>query len=157
MELRKKMALKIVAAVLLVVIAGGFAFIVKELLSSRKPENSLPSITISCGGVDLPPEHWMLDSYSWRFLFLVKEWHTDNREAWRNLEAFPVLSGAPLNISFSSPPESIVVTRMRDGGSEFEELSGELHAPLDDGICTYRVVANWGSRGSIAYFFKVKV
>ena len=157
MELRKKMSLKIVAAVLLLVLAGGFAFVVKELLSSRRPENSLPAITIACGGVNLPAEHWMLDSYSWRFLFLVKEWHTENREAWKNLEAFPVLPGAILNISFSSPSETVHVTRMRDGGSTFEELSGELHAPLDEGIYIYRVEANWGSRGSIAYFFKVKV
>ncbi len=156
MEVRKQAVLKVVAAACLVVVAAGIAFFVYEMLSSREPENALPTPSFVCGG-EIPPEHWMLESYSWRFLQVVKEGQAEDITAWQKLEAWPVLAGALIEINFSTPCETLEVSRADDGSTEFEPLSGELHAPLDEGVYTYRVVGGWGSQGSIAYYFKVRI
>lgn len=148
---------KLVAGLLLVVLAAGASFIIKELLSARNPELTLPDIRIEYAGEGLPQEHWMMQGYSWRFLTLKREWSNPDEEAWRDMEAAPVLPDTTLNISFNPEAQNVVISRTTDESGTFQELGGVLQTPLEPGVYTYKIEASWGVKGSILYFVKVRI
>ncbi len=157
MKLRKKMVLKIGAGVLLILLSAAFAFVIRDMLAMQHPENALPDIQIDYIDTELPAENWMMDSYSWRFLLVTKSWQNEDRDAWRDMPAAPVLPGAALDVSFSYPCETLKISRSVDNSVEFLELGGQLETPQAPGVYTYMVEAGWGARGSILYYFKVVV
>ncbi|MDL2254219.1 DUF3426 domain-containing protein [Ruminococcaceae bacterium OttesenSCG-928-I18] len=157
MKLRKQWMVRIVAGLLLVVLAGGIAYVIRDLLAMRNPESALPVIDIEYNGKPLPPQHYMMDSYSWRFLFSAKEWEEPDRSVVDRLEPAPVLPGAPLDISFSFPYKTITVSRSYGNRNHYEEITGELQTPFTGGVYTYKVEAEWGARGSVLYYIKIRV
>ncbi len=157
MKLRKRWLAKLMAGIMLVVLAGGMAYIIRDMLAMQNPESALPVISVEYNGKPLPPQHYMMDSYSWRFLLRTTEWAQPDRTAVNKLEPAPVLPGAPLEISFSFPCKSMVVSRSYGDRNEFEELSGALQTPFTGGTYLYRVEAQWGARGSVLYYIKVRV
>ena len=157
MKLRKQFIQRLLIAVLSLILAAGLSYTVKDLLSSRNPESALPIIRIDYNGVELPHEHWMMDAYSWDFLFTTREWSHENPDAWRYMEAAPVLPGAPIDIHFSFPAQTQIVSRAIAGNDDFEEIGGVLLTPQEPGEYTYKIEANWERRGWIRYYFKVRI
>ena len=157
MKLRKQWMTKIIAGVLLVVLAGGIAYVIRDLLAMRSPESALPVIDIEYNGKPLPPQHYVMDSYSWRFLFSTKEWVEPDRAIENKLEPAPVLPGAPLDISFSFPCKTMTVSRSYGDRNQFEVVEGDLQTPFTGGVYTYKVEAEWGSRGSVLYYIRIRV
>lgn len=160
MKQRKQNITRIIVGLLLVVLAAGITYIIKELLASRNPADALPVIRVDYSGTPLPAEHYTMDSYSWRFLTMEKSWEEPDRGKWIGMKAAPVLPGAPLDISFSFPCETMRVTRAEGeapGEEDYEEVVGSLTTPMEPGIYTYKVVGNWGLKGQVLYYIKVDV
>lgn len=157
MKLRKQWVVKLLAGLLLVVMAGAVANVIRDTLALRNPESALPVIDIEYNGKPLPPQHYMMDAYSWRFLFTQRNWEEPDRAAVNKLEPAPVLPGAPLKIDFSFPCKVLKVSRSYGDRNEFEEISGDLQTPFTGGTYTYRIEAEWGNRGLVSYYIKVRV
>ncbi len=157
MKLHKQIIRKVLIGALLVVLAAGVSYSVRDLLAYRHPEATLPAVRIEYNGTELPAEHSMMDAYSWRYLTLVKDWAVEDREAWKKIEPAPVLPDAPLDVSFSFAPKDLTVSRAKGDSDVFSELSGELRTPTEPGVYTYRVAGEWGVRGAIAYYFRIQV
>lgn len=157
MKLRKRTLIKIAIGFLLISIAGLLSIAINDMLSAREPEYALPSLKVQFGeeGI-LPTKHVLWESYSWRFFITVKNGIVPDPDAVENIEPAWVPAGAPLDLLFSQPPSEIEVS-MSKNNSSFIELGGELSAPMEQGIYTYRVIANWGMRGTVVYFFKIEV
>lgn len=155
MKLRKQVVGKVILGAVLIVLAGLVAYAVKDLLAYRNPESSLPVIRINYNGTELPAENWTLESYSWNFLTLTRDWQAEE-DAVEKIPPAPVVTGAPLDISFSFEPSALMVSRAK-GGGEFIEQQGDLHTPSEQGEYTYRIEGDWGIRGRISYYFKIYV
>lgn len=71
-------------------------------------------------------------------------------------------AATPLNISFSTKPKDLKVS-VAEGryGTLYrpveEAANGSFFAPSEAGEYVYKVEANWGRRGSIIYYFCVRV
>jgi hypothetical protein len=161
MELRKQQAVKIVAGALLVLLAALVTVFIRDTLNLRSPENSLPGLQVYHRGLDegepLPAEHVRRDRYTWRFLFFtpVKGGGLD-LEVWSEIKPAPVDPNTPLDLVFSFPPDSVDVS-IAAGYSPFVGISGELKAPSNPGIYTYRVDAGWGANRAVQYYFKIRI
>ena len=67
-----------------------------------------------------------------------------------------------LDISFSLPPKTLRIQRASDDALEnFVELAdvsdGQIISPSAPGLYLYQVEAGFGWRGSVRYFFMVRV
>ncbi len=157
MERRKFRLKKIAIGLAALILAATLSYVIRDLLASQNPESALPVIEIEYNGLPLPQQHYLMDSYSWRFLFSTVEWTEPNRDAVNTLEPAPVVPGTPLNIDFSFPCNSMVISRSYGSRNEFEPVSGDLQTPFSGGTYTYRIEAEWGARGSVLYYIKVRV
>lgn len=156
MKLKKRVIGKVALGLVLIVLAGCVAYAVKDLLAYRKPESTLPIISIECNGTELTrSDNWMMESYSWRYLTLVREWHAEE-DAVKALPALPAMPGAAIDITFTPKPQTVKVSRSKDGG-ECAELQGELQTPVEPGEYTYHVQSQWGVRGTVNYYFKLRI
>lgn len=154
-KLRKRVVGRVALGAVLIVLAGIVAFAVKDLLAYSRPESTQPEIRIDYNGAPLPAEHWMMESYSWRYLTLVRDWQAPP-ETVAQMNAAPVIPDSPLDISFTFEPGKLTVSRAVDGG-EFSELMGELRTPTQPGEYIYHIQGDWGWRGGINYYFKLRV
>lgn len=174
--LRKKNILKILAGILLITLAAGLTYIIKEKLSARNPKNALPTISILYNNAPLPTEHIALASYSWRFLNEETQEVILDGDDWQKISYAPVVPDSPLEISFSYPCDEIKISRAEEGSMIFHEISSNLSngtasadtadpntvllrtpTPSVSLKYTYRIEANWGIRGSVQYYFNIEV
>lgn len=154
MKLRRRIVGKVILGAALIVLAGFAAFAIKDLLAYQNPQAALPICRIQYNGSQLPEKNWAMGAYTWRFLTRTRDWEAPG--AAEKIEAAPVNANAPLEISFSFEPDSLLVSRSKDGG-EYTEVLGDLHTPVEAGEYTYRITGDWGSRRTIDYYFKVRV
>lgn len=161
MKIRKRVYLRIVAGLLLIVLAGGVSYVIKGVLSARQPESALPEMQVIYSDAPLPAANWMMDSYQWRFLTTVQAWEEPNRSRWLDLQPAPVLPGMPLEIDFSFPCQEMEVSRAMGTGTltddDFTAVSGSLTTPHEPGVYTYKIAANWGIKGSVLYYVRVMI
>lgn len=157
MKLRSKMVVRALVALLLLVLAGGIAIIIKDTLAERNPESALPVMRVDYNGVELPAVNVMMDSYAWRFLNDTEKWEQPDRSKWITMEAAYVSPASDLDISFSFEPSSVKISRAFEGSFQFEEVVGDLQTPTLPGVYTYKVEGNWGLRGSVLFYFKLRV
>lgn len=157
MNIRKQLVLRVVAGAVLIILAAGVSYTVRQLLASRHPESALPTIHVVYNNTDLPTEHYMMSSYSWRFLTRTIDWATEPN-AFQHMEAAPVLPSVPLDISFFYPCKTLKISRTGAGNKEFQEIAMDnLRTPSTAGEYVYKVEAGWGKDGSILYYIKVRV
>lgn len=157
MNIRKQWVLRIIAGALLIILAGGVSYTVRQLLASRHPEAALPTIHVVYNNTDLPHEHYMMSSYSWRFLTQTLEW-ADEPDAYQRMAAAPVLPNIPLDVNFSTPCKTLKISRTGADNQDFQEIVADsLHTPAAPGEYTYRVEAGWGRNGAVLYYIKVRV
>lgn len=158
MKLRKRNLRRIIIAVVFILLAGVITTMLNAALASRNPVAALPEMRVIYKDAPLPYEYICLQSYSWQFLFINKSGDANAPDWWKYfLDAGPVVPGSPLDIEFTYPCQSLTVSRADEGSDLFVEMGGVLRTPLEAGVYTYRVDANWGWRGSVRYYFKIEV
>ncbi len=157
MEQRKRWIKKIAAGLAILLLAGAVSYVIRDVLAMQNPESALPVIEVEYNGRPLPQQHYLMDSYSWRFLFTTVEWNEPDRNTVESLEPAPVIPGAPLEIDFSFPCNSMQISRSYGDLNEFVPVTGNLQTPFSGGTYTYRIEAEWGTRGSVLYYIKVRV
>lgn len=153
---RKRVAAKLAAGFLLVLLAMGVSFVIKDSLAARNPEAALPEMQITYNGTPVPAEFIMMDSYSWRFLFSPVSNTTAQPGDWKSLAPAWLPAGAALDLVFSYNAERVTVWMSENYSDNFVELGGVWAAP-GPGDYTYRILADWGGRGSITYYMNVHV
>lgn len=163
MKLKKQFFRKLLIGAVLILVSAGITMLIKESLDTKDPESSLPIISITCGEVDIPPDAVYRAGYEWSFFATMAR-----RDAPSVLpedlpiSPFPVYAGEPMQITFTTTPSEIRVWRAEGRyGTEFLEVSGEekgmFATPTTPGIYMFRVLADWGGRGNIQYYFSLDV
>lgn len=152
---------KLIVGMLLVITAAGLTVVIKESLDTKDPESALPIITIRCADTELQGVYRA--GYTWSFFTTVEDRQAPSL-APEDLPITPVdvATAQPLTITFSKTPSSIRVWRAQGRYStDYMELSsekaGELSTPNQPGTYVFRVLADWGRRGNIQYFFALTV
>lgn len=159
MTLRKKTLKRVLVCLVLLLVAAMVTVLIKEALSLRQPENALPSLTIYYGDNILPSEYVERASYEWRFLTVVRSGGWEDPNHWREMPAAWVLPGTVFRLDFSFPSNhQYVVSRAYGDTSDFVAVSEPLTAPSEPGaVYTYRVESWWNSRGSVQFYFRIRI
>ena len=153
MKLEKGQITKIFLAAVFIALAAGASLLIKNVIDSRDPENSLPQMQVNAGYTVINPTR---AGYEWNFLAVTKRSPAVTPQD-LPLVAYQVLPGMPIVMNFSSPWEELEVSRT-DGlnGIVFTPVAGEVLTPLQPGMYVYRVEASF-KRGFIIYYFAVEV
>ncbi len=163
MKLRTIFIQKIILGAVLIAICAAVTFFIKESLDTQDPEAALPLITIQYINDDFPSQNIYRAGYTWSFITTMETWQAPSL-APEDLPIVPqeVLPNESIKIIFSQTPDEINVWRASGRYStDFLEISmdtpGEFFTPSTSGEYLYRIVANWGSRGEIQYYFSLNV
>lgn len=160
MKLPNKLWLRILVGLVLLLIAAGISLFIKESLDEQDPETSLPLIYVTYDGTDLPGVYRA--GYSWSFFTTIAK--NTPTLAPEDIPLTPVdmYAGTELKIHFSSKQSTLKIS-LAEGqySNDYTVLSdvdnGVLNAPSSAGVYVYRVEASWSSRGSIIYYFCVRI
>ncbi|MEG2930908.1 MAG: hypothetical protein RR825_03900 [Ruthenibacterium sp.] len=163
MKGHKLVVRKILLGIVLVSLAAVITVFIKESLDTQDPESALPLITVKYNSGEMSAQNIYRAGYQWSFFTTVEDWQAPSLSP-EDLPITPVdiQPGTPIQISFSSTPSELRIWRAAGRYStDFLELScpvtGEFTAPASPGIYLYRVVASWGNRGEIQYYFALSV
>ncbi len=154
---------KLVLGAILIALCAGITLLIKEALDTQDPESALPIITITYNEGIFPEQSIYRAGYTWSFVTTVENWQAPSLLP-EDLPIMPerVLADMPMKITFSQTPQDVQIFRASGRYStDFLEVStqvdGEFYTPTAQGEYLYRVVANWGSRGEIQYYFAMSV
>lgn len=138
---------------------------IRENMDVNDPERALPSITITMNGTTaMAPEMIFRAGYEWNFLTTTAK--STPPYSSQDLQALtpPVemLARTYMDIDFSLEPRSLTISRSDEENFEaFLDLvdasEGPIIAPATPGVYMYRIQADFGWRGSIVYFFRIRV
>lgn len=165
MKLRSQQIIRVVAFVLLIVLAAFGSYIILNALSFvqsfESPVNALPSMDVYYRGIEdgarLPTEYIRMDKYDWRFLFWQREGGGKDLEAWREIpNGGWIPPNADIDLFFSAEPKS-VRTYIMAGESEFIEMGDDIIGPDVPGTYVLRVEGNWGAGKNATYYVKIRV
>lgn len=164
MKQRKQMVLRIVAGLVLLLVAAGITVVIRDTLASQNPERALPTMDVYYRGKEvgerLPAAHITVGKYTWRFLFTEVKDEVFKPENLGTLESAWVPPNSLLELDFSFKPKDVQVSLFQedDGGNSFvpQELAG-LRAPSAKGIYFYKVATDWGNGREVIYFFAIQV
>ncbi len=163
MKLRTVIIRKFLLGAFLIAVCAGMTFIIKESLDTRDPETALPIITITYNDAVFPQQNIYRAGYTWSFITTVEKWQAPSLLP-EDLPIVPenVLADMPVEITFSQTPQTLQIYRATGRYStDFLEISteadGEFYTPTTQGEYLYKVVAGWGSRGEIQYYFAMSV
>lgn len=160
---RRRVFQRVAIGLVLVVLAGCIAFVIRDLLASRQPENALPTMDVyhnRADGERLPAANIMTCEYSWQFLFHRVLGTVSTPDAWLGMEPAWVNPGSPLSVDFTFDEKTLKVSMSELGADgnyrPFVELGGSLQAPVQPGTYAYRVEAGWGDGRQVTYYFKIR-
>lgn len=156
---------KLLLGAVLMTVAIIITVLIRENMDVKDPEQALPTITITVNGdMNLNDKMVFRAGYEWNFFTTVAK----NTPAYTSntlLEQLYPVDLAPnsvLDINFSLPPKTLRIQRASDDSLEnFVELAdvsdGQIICPSTPGLYLYQVEAGFGWRGSVRYFFLVRV
>ncbi len=163
MKLRTVFIRKLILGAVLIAISAGITLFIKESLDTQDPEAALPIITIIYNEEEFPSNNIYRAGYTWSFITTVEKWQAPSLLP-EDLPIVPetVLSDMPVSVSFSQTPDNLQIWRATGRYStDFLEISmqtqGEFFTPTSSGEYLYRIIADWGSRGEIQYYFSMRV
>ena len=157
----RKLAIGAVALALAICIT----IFIRENMDVKDPEQALPTITITLNDTaNLAPEMIFRAGYEWNFLTTTAK-NTppySSQDLQEHTPPVNVLARTYMEIDFSLEPKNLVISRSEEGSSDsFLDLvdvgDGPIIAPATPGTYMYRIQADFGWRGSIVYFFRVRV
>lgn len=151
---------KIVIGIVLLFIAASISVFIKESLDTLDPESSLPILTVQQNGQTITDVYRA--GYVWSFFTTVERRAPEVTEADIPLVPVPVPPQAVMTLQFSTEPSSLRVFRadnlLTSGYYEIaDEDVSSFHAPNAPGIYVYKILAQWGNRGNIQYYFAIQV
>ena len=139
--------------------------IIRENMDVKDPDQALPSIVITANEATvLPPESIFRAGYEWNFLTTTAK-NTpplSSEDIQSRTPPIDVLARTYLSIDFSLEPKNLVISRSEEADYDaFLDLvggeEGAVIAPSASGTYMYRIQADFGWRGSIVYYFRVRV
>ena len=156
---------KLVIGAVALAVAICITIFIRENMDVKDPESALPTLTVTMNGsAAMAPGSVFRAGYEWNFLTTTEKStpvysSADLRQV---TPPVPMPSRTYLDLDFSIKPKSVVISRADDEKLEaFMELidvgSGPIITPAATGLYMYRVVADFGWRGSIIYFFTVQI
>ncbi|WP_367924423.1 hypothetical protein [uncultured Ruthenibacterium sp.] len=156
---------KLLIGAILLVIAAAITMFIKESLDTQDPESALPILSIEYNGTQIPPsqEGFLYRAgYEWNFFTTVERRAPQLAENDLPLVPLDVSSQAELKLLFSKEPSGLKVLRASGTSStEFLELTdasdGTFNTPATPGTYVYKILAEWGNRGYIQYYFSLQV
>lgn len=157
MTLRRRILMKIALAVVCLLLAALLTTLLYSALALQNPVNAVPTMQVQYGGAPLPAQHVMMSSYDWWFFYTTQSGVLGQPDDWMNLPAGLVEPGSPLEIELSRPANTVRVSRNHANERSFVDIGGELRAPPDPGVYTFRVEAEWSRMGSAQYYFRIEV
>lgn len=156
---------KLLIGALALALAIFISVLIRENMDIKDPERALPSITVTMNGnTAMAPEMVFRAGYEWNFLTTTAK-STPPYSTLDLQERTPpvdMLARTYMDIDFSLDPKKLVISRSDPGSYDiFMDLvdagEGPIIAPATPGIYMYRVQADFGWRGSIVYFFRIRV
>lgn len=156
---------KLILGAVLMTVAILITLLIRENMDVKDPEQALPTITVTVNGdMNLNDRMVFRAGYEWNFLTTVaKNTPTYTSESLRQ-QIYPVdlAPNSVLDIHFSMDAKTLRIQRASDDDLEnFVELAdvsdGQIIAPSTPGLYLYQVEAGFGWRGSVRYFFMVRV
>lgn len=158
---RKQILLRVLAGIVLILLAGFITVFIRDVLAYNYPESTLPTMDVYYKGLEngerLPAMHIRRDRYTWRFLVGTQKWENADIEVWREIEPAWVAPNADLDIVFSFPEEEMTVSMASGDSGVFVEIGGQLKAPEAAGVYTYRVQGGWGNYQTVQFYFRIRV
>lgn len=156
---------KLALGALLMAIAIFITVLIRENMDVKDPEQALPTLSITINGDTKMNDRMVLRAgYEWNFFTTVAKDTPNYTTSSIRDQIYPVdvPPNSVLNIDFSLQPKTLRIQRASDDKLEnFVELadvsSGQLIAPSTPGLYLYQLEAGFGWRGSIRYFFMIRV
>ena len=156
---------KLLLGAVLMTVAIIITVLIRENMDVKDPERALPTITITVNeDVNLNDKMVFRAGYEWNFFTTVAKDTPTYTSATLREQLYPVdlAPNSVLDISFSLPPKTLRIQRASDDELEnFVELAdvsdGQIISPSAPGLYLYQVEAGFGWRGSVRYFFMVRV
>lgn len=160
MKMPKKVIAKILIGIVLVVLAAVGALLIKEYFDTRSPEAALPIMTLEYEGREVQGVYRA--GYEWSFFMTIARQAPQVSVDDLPLTPIAVQPQMPMNIRFSRKSGKIRVWRAAGRfGNDFIELTeanlDSLSTPSTAGVYVYKVLADWGSRGNVQYYFALDV
>lgn len=146
---------KVIASLLLLACAGALAFLVKDAIDVRNPEQAVAKMTVTADTLELPVA---VAGFQWEFLFGRRACKKPMPVFEIKLEPAPgeLLGGERLELVFSQPAKKIVIKQSKNYSYDFFEVDGDLTVPFESGIYVYKVEAEFES-GRVLYYFYAAV
>ena len=143
-----------------IAVAAFISVLIKESLDTLDPEASLPTLVVTQNDQVITDVYRA--GYEWRYFATVERRAPQVTEADLPLVPVDVAPQACIALNFSSDPSSLHVYRTESQASpNYLELVNEdpsvFYAPTTPGVYVYKVIAEWGWRGEIQYYFSVRI
>lgn len=160
MKMPKKVITKVLIGFVLVVLAAVSALLIKEYFDTRAPEAALPIMTLKYEGRVVPGVYRA--GYEWSFFMTIARQAPQVSVDDLPLTPIAVQPQMPMELEFSRKSGSARIWRAAGRfGNDFIELTdvniASLSTPSSAGIYVYKVLADWGSRGNVQYYFALDV
>lgn len=138
---------------------------IRENMNVKDPEQALPSLTITMNGTTaMAPEMIFRAGYEWNFLTTTAKFTPpySSQDLQDHTPPVEMLARTYMDIHFSLEPRKLVISRSDETNFDsFLDLvdvgDGPIIAPATPGVYMYRIQADFGWRGSIVYFFRIRV
>ncbi len=165
MYTKKQIIRKLLLGAVLLAIAICITLFIRENMNVQSPENALPTFTVTMDDkTAFTKESVFRAGYEWNFLTTTAKDTPPYSASDINLVNMPV-SMQPrtyLDLEFSIEPKRLTISRADDKDLEtyldlIDVGMGPIITPAVPGIYRYRVQADFGWRGSVIYFFTIKI
>lgn len=146
---------KVIAAVLLLVLAGVAAFYIKETVDANNPLYGIPQLSVTADTIEVEVE---LGGCDWRFRNGRRYVQETILHYYVEPPVVEVLGGEQLTIDLSLADPRILNVSRSDGPYSVNLVStkGDLMVPFESGEYLYEVYAEY-EQGFVVYYFRVKV
>ncbi len=146
---------KLIAAIILLAVAGVSAFYIKDYIDSRNPIYAIAQIEVTA---DTKPVGYTLAGYEWKFYNGKIAQMPTASWAELNMTSEPLLGGEQLTVTFTQPMQSSEIRRLdlerRQFG--FTSITDNLIVPFESGGYLYEVRAQF-RQGWVLYYFYITV
>ncbi len=152
--MRRDRIARIFLGLVLVALAGFFAFFVKDAIDRRNPQYAVPQLTVLA---DNRAVSSTIGGFSWRFAFgdLVEQQPGSVYDLY--MEENHLQGGERINLSFSVQPSSCSLRQSDAYSYRFMDIPlDEASVPYQSGGYTYEVLAEF-PQGRVLYYFYIVV
>lgn len=146
---------KVIAAVLLLALAGAGAFYMKEYLDSQNPQYAIPQLEVTADRVEVPV---VLAGCDWRFFNGRRYQQEVTLHYYVEPTVAVVLGGELLSVDLLLDGYRVMNISRSDRPYSLELIPtrGDLTVPFESGDYLYEVYAEY-EQGFVIYYFRLQV